>query len=61
MIMLVRSLFSRHSILVATCLGALLFSSAFATCLGDCAGDDEEDDDAEGDPCEGGVGCEKIP
>lgn len=40
-------------------LGALF--SCIESCLDEDDDDDEEDGEVGGDPCEGAVGCEKIP
>jgi hypothetical protein len=44
---------------------ALISLGALFSCIESCFDDDEDDDDedgeVDGDPCEGAVGCEKIP
>lgn len=63
MLILIRALASQPTALAVACFGALLMSFSFVTCLGDCEDEDDEEEEEEidGDPCEGGVGCEKIP
>ena len=43
---------------------AMISLGALLSCIESCFDDDDDDDDegeVDGDPCEGAVGCEKIP
>lgn len=43
---------------------AIISLGALFSCIESCFDDDDDDDDegeVDGDPCEGAVGCEKIP
>lgn len=54
-------LFSRPRLAVVTLISLGALFSCIESCLDDDDDDDDEDGEVDGDPCEGAVGCEKIP
>lgn len=52
---------ARPKFILSALLGLGLFFSCLESCLDDGDDDDDEDEEIDGDPCEGAIGCEKIP
>lgn len=40
---------------------AIISLGALFSCIESCFDDDDDEGEVDGDPCEGAVGCEKIP
>ena len=54
-------LFSRPRLAAVTLISFAALFSCIESCFDEDDEDDDEDGEVDGDPCEGAVGCEKIP
>jgi hypothetical protein len=60
MFKLLAATLTRPRLMLSALFGLGLFFSCLESCLDD-GDDDDDEEEIDGDPCEGAVGCEKIP